>query len=268
MIGYICIVPDLVGCGSTAELPICYLQHKNTARVSVDMRLAADEFIYNHYHHHLPKESILFGYSLGGSIAMSLAREYQLHPEYGVTVTDIFAGGGAYEPLEVVKAQLEMNRSDYAIIPNILWSMNYYDKLNLDFDNIFIGPLKDNYNDWCTGYVPIAQMTQQLGTTISGYFSESFLNEYDTAEKYRPLMKALTEKTLPLDWVPKAKVHLAHADEDYYVPTVCGDRMYEYLKNSGADVEYKKYNAHHVLAGLLMGVDFAYFLMNKHNFLK
>lgn len=260
MMGYICIVPDLIGCGTTENLPISYLQHDNTAVVSADLRKAAEEFVYSHYKHKIGGKSILFGYSLGGSGIMALAREYQINPSRGVTVEHVFAGGGAYEPQLVVEAQLAADRSDYAIIPNILWSMNFYDNLNLDFSKIFKGDLQENMDSWCNGYVPIAELTRCLGTKISGYVSREFLDNWKTAEEYEPLRKAMLAKTLPFEWIPDAKIHLFHSKEDYYVPTICGDRLYERLKKAGADVEYVKYDEDHVFSCLRMEVDFAKFL--------
>ena len=261
MIGYICLVPDLIGCGSTAELPISYLQHENIATVSADLRCAAEEFICSVLHHELSKESILFGYSLGGSGVMSLARYYAQNPSLGVKVNHIFAGGGAYNPMEVVKAQLAFSRSDYAIIPNILYSLNYYDQLNLDFSKVFKGELLENYQTWCDGYMPIADLTKKLGNDVTNYLSEGLIDSVQTADEFKPLMKALEEKCVPHDWKPEAKIHLFHSKYDYYVPTVCGNEMYAYLKKVGADVTYKLYEAEHVESGLLMEIDFIKFLL-------
>ena len=261
MLGYICLVPDLIGCGSTADLPISYLQHENVAIVSADFRQAATELISQKYRNSLSKESILFGYSLGGSGTMALARYYSQHPELGVTVSHIFAGGGAYNPFDVVKAQLAQSRSDYAIIPNILYSMNFYDNLELDFSEIFKGELLENYQQWCDGYLPIADLTKKLGNDVSNYLTDKLLTGVQTSEDFKSLRAALQKKVIPYDWVPKAKVHLFHSKYDYYVPTLCGDNMYLYLKDAGADVIYKLYEAEHVESGLLMEIDFAKFLL-------
>ena len=90
LLGYICIIPDLIGCGKTSNLPISYMQHDNVARVGADMRKASEEFLLNRYNLNLSKESMIFGYSLGGSGAWALARFYQLHPERDVNITEIF----------------------------------------------------------------------------------------------------------------------------------------------------------------------------------
>ena len=104
LLGYALILPDLVGCGESDDLPICYMQHDNVARVSADMRRAAAELVRNEYGTDLPSESVLWGYSLGGSATWALARYYAQHPELGVTVTDVYAGGGAYDPALAVEA--------------------------------------------------------------------------------------------------------------------------------------------------------------------
>ena len=263
MMGYICLVPDLIGCGSTAELPISYLQHENIAVVSADLRCAAEEFIRSVCHHELGKESILFGYSLGGSGIMSLARYYAQHASLGVKVKHIFAGGGAYNPIQVVKAQLVCSRSDYAIIPNILYSLNYYDQLDLDFSKLFKGELLENYETWCDGYMPIADLTKKLGNDISNYLSDELIDHIQTDDEFKPLMRVLEKNRVPHDWKPEAKVHLFHSKYDYYVPTVCGDEMYAYLQEVGADVTYKLYEAEHVESGLLMEIDFFKFLLKE-----
>lgn len=261
--GYVCIIPDLIGYGSSESLPINYIQLENKTIISADMRKAAEEFVYNRYHRSLSKESILFGYSLGGSAIMALAREYQLNPSHGVKVRHIFAGGGAYEPLRAFRTLLEISRSDYTVFPNILCSINYYDNLELDFTKIFKGKLLENYKTWCDGYMSIWKLTEILGTDPNNYFSDIFINGYDTAEEYRPIMRALDEKKLPLDWIPQAKVHLAHASQDYFVPVECSDSMNEYLKSVGADVEYVKYDTSHLTCALFFGIDFTKFLLEQ-----
>lgn len=265
MLGYICLVPDLIGCGSTEELPIGYLQHQNAAVISADLRKAAQEFIAQHYQQELDEKSILFGYSLGGASIMSLARYYQQNPSRNVTVKHVFAGGGAYYPRTIVKKQFESFYSEYAIIPNILLSMDFYDSLKLDFSKIFKGQLLANYKSWCNGYMPVDKLTQQLGTDIRVYLTESFLNEYNTAQEYRLLMKSLDEKAIPEDWIPEATIHLFHAKGDNYVPIESGNRIYNYLKETGASIEYTTFEGSHLEGAVYMEFAFLKFLLNRHN---
>jgi len=63
-------------------------------------------------------------------------------------------------------------------------------------------------------------------------------------------------KSIPNDWVPHTKVHLAHSREDSYVPRACSDELYAYLQSVGADVEYSLMEEDHVVAGFLWGQGF------------
>lgn len=263
MVGYISIMPDLIGYGSTEELPISYLQHDNIARVSADMRQAAAEFIYNHYHHEMSRESILFGYSLGGSGILALARYYEKNPSVGVVVRDLYLGAGAYFPDLVIDELSKTRRSDYAAVPNILWSINYYAHLNLNFDNLFVGKLAEHYSEWCTGYKPIFDLTKELGTDMNNYISKDFLDHIDDP-KYAPLMDAFKQLNIPLDWVPKARIHLYQAAEDHYVPSAGSDKLYDYFKSVGAKVEYKRYDdLSHIEVGAMLWIELTKKLAKK-----
>lgn len=254
LLGYVCIIPDLIGCGTTSDLPISYMQHDNVARVGADLRKAAEEFIYERYHHRLGAESILFGYSLGGSGAWALARYYAMHPELDVDVREIYAGGGAYNPAKAMDAFTATHYSDYAILPNIICSMNYYDNLNINLDDVFRGDLLQNYTEWCEGTMSVPELTQILGTDMTTYLNFDFISR-DNADYVR-LINNAASKAIPNDWVPAAKVRLYHSAHDTYVPTACGDELYEYLKGAGVDVTYRKYEGGHVVTGLYMTIDF------------
>ena len=260
MKGYVCIVADLIGNGTTSDLPISYIQHEIIAIVSADMRRAAEEFLIERYDYQLTSTSVLFGYSLGGASILSLAHLYDVNPSYGVKVEHVFAGGGAYEPYMVFKTQIEEDRSDFASIPNFLLSLMYYDHLDLDLTKIFKGPLLEHYEEWCDGWTHISKITREVGTHPSAYLTEEFTTGLDSLEKYRPLLNALKAKSLPEDWKPTAKIHLCHAIHDYYVPSICGDRLNERLKALGADVEYKTYDVSHGTAGVYAELELLLFL--------
>ena len=259
MIGYVTIIPDLIGCGISDNKPIAYLQHDNVAEVSADMRKAAAQFLEQELHYELPSESLLFGYSLGGSGVWALARYYQLHPEAGVRVSHIFAGGGAYYPEVALRAFHSTRYSDYAILPNIVYSMNHYDQLQLDFGHIFKGQPLENYKHWCKGNIPIPELTQMIGTKLDRYLNFDFFN--DQNPEYMRLLKVVAEKTIPEDWVPKAKVHLVHSRHDTYVPIACFWELYKCLKRCGAKVDYKLLPHDHVPAAVPFELNFISFLI-------
>lgn len=249
--GYICIIPDLIGCGATENMPITYMQHENSAVVAADLRRAADELIRITYGRQLPSTSYIGGYSLGGSIAWALARHYAKHPELGVTVEEIWCGGGAYDPSIAIEAFLTTRFSQYPLLPNIIYSMNYYDNLGLDFTKVFRGELLEHYQEWCTGDVPMGEVTSHLGYDMESYLKLDFFSPENP--DHERLMEVVKSKAVPNDWKPQAHVHLVHSREDTYVPRACSDHLYAYLQSVGADVEYTMMDEDHVMGGIIWG---------------
>ena len=250
-LGYICIVPDLIGCGASDAMPIGYMQHENSAVVAADLRRAAAELVRNTYGRLMPRTSLVGGYSLGGSIAWALARHYALHPELGITVEEIWCGGGAYNPSVALNAFMTSSYSQYPLLPNIICSMDYYDHLGLDFTKVFQGDLLEHYQEWCTGDISVFELGTLLGYDIGAYLQLDFFSPNNP--DYGRLEEVVRSKAVPNDWKPQARVHLVHSREDTYVPRECSDELYAYLKSVGADVEYTLMEEDHVAGGILWG---------------
>ncbi len=252
---YVCMIPDGIGLGISSNQPISIIQHENLAETGADFYLAAKEFIYNQYQYKLPNRITLFGYSLGASGALALDRYLTLHEELGIEVKDIFIGGGAYYPELFIKDLFESCYSEYAVGPYVLWSLNYYENLNLDFAQIFKGKLLEEFPELCNGSRMIGEVTPYLGSDLNNYFNEDFLHNEEN--QYRQLvMEALKRNSIPNDWIPKGKVHLYNCFTDRYVNTTCGDTLYENLKEKGAEVEYFYQDVTHEQMIVHMVIDF------------
>lgn len=262
IMGYIMLIPDLIGCGESENLPIAYLQNENTAVVCADFRLAAEEFIGRQYKYQLPQESILYGYSLGAAGTMSLARYYATHPELGISVKEIYAGGGAYYPLTVVQEQLKGRYADFAIIPNILYSFLYYEDIGLTPEEMFKGGLLEHFEQWCDGGTTIDELTERLGKDMGSYMNEDFLTRLRDGQCTK-LQDVLASKSFPDDWTPSCKVNLYHAPGDLYVPTACSDSLYSRLSRRGADVTYTNIGSSHVDAGALVELELVRIFLSR-----
>ena len=60
-LGYVVLIPDNLGYGKTSHLPIPYQMSENSARVSADLRLAAEEYFEQTLKRKLPSKTILYG---------------------------------------------------------------------------------------------------------------------------------------------------------------------------------------------------------------
>ena len=253
MAGYIVLVPDLIGFGTTESLPIPYFNHDNVARVSADFRLAATELVRNVYGRKMPSWTLLSGISLAASEAWALARYYHFHPELGVHVNQIWMSGGAYDPLAVLEHQLSTQFTEYAFIPNVVCSVNYYDDLGLNLQNVFKGELSQHYEEWCTGYMPVFDLTDILGTDLGQYLNLDFFKEENP--DYQRLKTSIEHFTIPNDWVPSCHVHIYHGRDDTFVPVSCSENLANYLRSVGANVDFVVTETGHIDNIIEMGVD-------------
>ncbi len=260
---YICLIPDGVGLGINSDQPISIFQHENIAEICTDFYLAAKEFVYNHYHYNLPRRIILFGYSLGASGAWSFARHLSLNKELGINVTDIFIGGGPYYPDLCLKDLFKNRYSLYAAGPYIIWSLNYYENLNLDFTNIFKGKLLEGFPEFCNGNRGVREITSYIGTDLNDYFNEDFLQNENNPDR-QLVLEALEKHSIPHDWRPDFKVNLYNSHKDLYVPPICGEKLNEYLSEVNADVEYIYEDTTHERMMVKMVMDFYMHLYPNH----
>ena len=257
--GYIMIASDLLGCGESSQYPICYLQHDCIVQSAVDMRKAAYEFLYNHRYMRLGGKDYLFGYSLGGGGVLALARHYVLHPELGIKVKELWLGGGAYYPLQAVETMLDQGREAAFILPNILWSMDKYDSLGVDFDRLFVGEFKDRYPEEITGDVPTETLTKIYGPVLSDYMDMSYFDESN--ETWQKARAALLRKDVPIDFKPDFPIYLYHSEDDETLPVSQSDTLYSRLKAAGAKVKYNRLKGSHHLIGFTIEGDMARHLL-------
>ena len=236
MRGQVCLIPDLVGFGSTEEYPIAFLQHDNIARVSADLRAAAGEFIHNKYHFDISRSSVIWGYSLSGSAALALERFYQFHPERNVRVKTVYSGGGLYDFGLAFAEIMEKGELGYALMPSLLYSLNHYARLNFDFDVLFKEPLREHVDDWAAGFLPADELCGFIGTRIADYIDMDHFSP--GCPMYDDYIAAAAGLKIPFDWVPSCPVRLFHAGADETIPRTGTDNLAAYLKEAGADVTY------------------------------
>lgn len=253
--GYIMIVPDLLGCGESSDYAICYMQHDLIVRVAADMRKAAYEFLYNQRRFRLGRYDYLFGYSLGGSGVLALARYYAEHPEEGVKVKELWLGAGAYFPRQMVDMFVKTRQSSYAILPNILYSLEWYENLGLDFNEVFTGDLRDNYEELVTGDVSTDYLSSRLGSSLDAYISPDFMSE--DCEGWRKVQESLSAKDIPIDFKPDFPVYLYHSVDDTVIPHDLSDSLNARLLRAGAKVNYVQTEGTHHNTGFKIEGDLA-----------
>ncbi len=274
MAGYIVLAADQIGCGATDSMIFPYLYHDNIAQVCADLRRAATELVRNEYGRSMPSWTLISGFSLGASAAWALARYYHQHPELGVQVDEVWMSGGVYRPMTALLHQLQTGQAEYAFIPNVIYAINHYDSLGIDLHEVFRGELAEHYEEWCTGRVPLADLSLRLGPDIRQYLNMEFFdngfngldeggqddNGLNGLDEGGQLRESIERLAVPMDWKPDCNVHLYHGSADTYVPVSCSEELAAYLQSVGANVDYVTTETGHWENGISMASEMAKFL--------
>lgn len=253
MAGFIILVPDQIGCGTTESQPIPLFYNENVAKVSADFRLAATELVRNVHGREMPQWTLVTGISLAASGVWALARYYHLHPEMGVQVNQIWIAAGVYNNIAILEHVLNSRYSEFAYIPNGLYSLNHYDDLGLNLEDVFTGELKEHYEEWCTGFVSLFELSRRLGPNLDQYLNLDFFKEENP--DYLRLKASIERLTIPNDWIPSCPVHIYHGRYDNVVPIISSQELVDYLRSVGAKVDYVVIEGGHTDACVEMEID-------------
>ena len=239
--GYVTLLPDTIGYGSTADLPIAYLMYENVARVSADLRMAAREFFAAQGEGRtLPDKTIFFGYSLGAPGALETACYYTAHPEYGVKIKRICIGSGAYHPELALQNTVYKGEITYLIYPGIALSLNTWLDLGLDYNKLFWGDVIDDFDKICDGMSNMREMAERYGFRVQNYLYPDFFLPEKNGDIDR-LVEGLKSLHVPSEGyvLPRnVKINMHHCVEDLFVPVECSDLLYEELKKNYRHVNY------------------------------
>ena len=256
LMGYTVIIPDLLGSGISKDMPIPFLFAENTGRVAYDMRRAAAQYLWDEFRYQIPSQTIIMGYSLGGSAALAAQKYYETRHSNRVKVKEVYASSGAYDLEIAFKVFAKTGFSDYPSIPNIILGFKhyYFDERGqtLDLSQIFTGELLANYANWFGGTYTSPEIMEMLGSNLHAYLHEDFFKPYEQQNPaFQSLYPYLKENTLIEGWSPKAPITMTHATVDSYVPTACADAAVKNFRRAGTNISYITYPGNHLTTGYL-----------------
>lgn len=241
--GYLTIIPDFIGYGITQDTYHPFLEPDVAGRVGYDMRQASREFLST-IGYKLPDRTMVAGYSLGGSLAMAMVRYYE---EHGVKIDMAGIGCGCYEPVEAFDAFARTGVSTYCLIPTVVYSINKYHDLNLDFSKVFTGELLEHYEEWLDRDETHSNqfLLTRLGMDMHNFMHPDFFTEAKN-EEFHKIYEVLKTMSHVDGWTPKARICLYHAEDDQSVPYECALYAYDQFKKRGANISFYHGTGGHV----------------------
>ncbi len=224
--GYIMVLPDYLGYGSSRHIDHPYEHGRSLATASRDMLRAVREFDERSNEFNANNKLFLTGYSEGGYATMALLKLLEEEHSSEFTVTAATAGAGAYNKSEFARHILQDN-SELRFLNSFLWVLDTYNSVyGLD------RPYSFYFND------PHAEVIQNGGVfantelnprnLFQSDFRDNILNGSDT-----DFMEALADND-NFDWKPVTPLQLYHGTDDDYVFYFNSESAIEAMRNRGA----------------------------------
>lgn len=225
--GYIVVIPDYLGFGSTEEIFHPYLHKESTVTSVLDLLRACGEFDED-----IAKnmtfldEYYLMGYSQGGWSTLSLLEAIDQSYSSEFNVAGCVCGAGPYD-IEYFNSYV-LGLTQYPM-PSFL---GYISKAYDDHD-FFTNTLADLFNEpyateittYFDGLHSTGQINDKLTPVIATLFKSDYIANFETSSAYQSIRTALQENSIEA-WNTTVPLLLLHGDEDLYVPYAITVNMY------------------------------------------
>jgi predicted esterase len=224
--GYLVVMPDYIGYGSTKKEKHPYGAYHLIAGSVIDMLHAVKEFC-DKKEIQLSGKNFFSGWSEGAAVALATVKSLEENYKGEFTPTATVLNAGPYYSSGFVEHVLDA-RQPLTYMGSYAWILQSYNRLyniNKPAGYYFNEPDASRLQQDPEAY--ISHDPQQL-------FTKTFRESY-RAGKETALQNAMLENDL-WNWKPKSKIVFCHGDKDDYVPLFNSEKAYTTMKAKGADV--------------------------------
>lgn len=241
--GYIVFMPDYPGFGdSYGQCFHPYLDAEAMVNSTIDLFKVAQKTLSDNGYRY-KNDLVISGYSLGGFVAASLAREMETNPAHGYSVSLLFTGG---TPCNLKQIADIVRESDYVqhtyFLPYGLWGYKENAYPNINISDFLLEPYASKSKSYYNGTYP--DVNDKFSHVPSEVYTSKFINDLDTDPSISYLNKILDDNSLK-PWNNKCKFIMTHGVGDvsvYYQNAK--DFAQEQQKSSGKVTFYSTIGDH------------------------
>ncbi|MEI9946230.1 MAG: hypothetical protein WDN26_18660 [Chitinophagaceae bacterium] len=224
--GYLVVLPDYTGYGSTKNEKHPYGAYRVVARTVIDMLRAVKEFCDKN-NIVLSGKNFFSGWSEGAAVTLATVQSLEQDHKGEFTPTATVLNAGPYYTSRFADYVVESERP-LTYIRSYIWILQAYNRvyhINKPLTYYFNEPAATAIAEGKDGDIP---RDPQL------LFTKTFLDNYK-AGRDTALKNAILDNDL-WNWKPESKIVFCHGDKDEYVPIFNSEKAYNTMKEKGADV--------------------------------
>jgi pimeloyl-ACP methyl ester carboxylesterase len=231
--GFIAVVPDYLGFGSSAQVLHPYYVEEYMAGSILDNLKAAKELATD-VGKTCTGDLYLAGYSEGGYATMAAHKSIEQNGLEGFNLVASFPAAGGYDVkgFQENYFQLETYNDPYYIAYVAMAYKTAYG---------WTEPLTDFFNESYVNIIPElfdgtrsgGEINSLLSDTVSVLMNAGLMDSLDISPRYQYIADALTQNSLT-DWAPTVKMYMYHGDADTTVPYQNSVATYQQFLENGA----------------------------------
>jgi len=232
--GFIVVIPDYPGFGSSSEIPHPYLIAEPTVRSITDMFYALGEAGESHFPGiSIKNEYYLIGYSQGGWATMTLHKALELDFSDDFNLAGSVCGAGPYNMYNMFLGISSI--SEYPMPSYLCYIINAYKAYN-QFTNPVSDILNPTYvpllSSLYNGTLSLGQINSQLTTSVPGLFKSEFISGFATSPDYASVREALNNNSV-VPYHTYIPLLLVHGEGDTHVSPSTTEILYTAMINAG-----------------------------------
>ncbi|ELR68084.1 hypothetical protein C900_01163 [Fulvivirga imtechensis AK7] len=235
--GYIFLMPDYIGFGSSAHILHPYYRADPAASSVIDMLIATRELAAREGFN-FDGKVFLSGYSEGGYVTMATHRAMEQEAPKGFELVASAPAAGGYDikGMQEYFFSLDTYNDPYYIAYVALSYKTTYG-WGQPLSDFFQEPYATDIPDYFDGSLSGSQINNHLPEKVVDFIEPEFLATIDTNPKYTDIVNAFYENSLT-GWVPENTMFMYHGTADVTVPYQNTIDTYESMIAEGVSTDH------------------------------
>jgi pimeloyl-ACP methyl ester carboxylesterase len=230
--GFIAVVPDYLGFGSSTQILHPYYVEEYMASAIVDNLKAVKELTDN-IKSSFNGDLYLAGYSEGGYATMATHKKIEESGLNGFNLVASFPAAGGYDIKDMQEYLFSLETyDDPYYLAYVALSYNKTFDWSEPLTDFFNQPYADAIPELFDGSKSGGTINSFLSDTLSVYINTNLIDSIDLKPRFQYIVQALEENSLT-DWTPSAKMYMYHGDADTTVPYQNSEVTYQQLLANG-----------------------------------
>lgn len=238
--GFVGVVPDLFGFGSSSDILHPYYIETATATAVIDNLKAARELaLVNNLN--FSGRLFLAGYSQGGYATMAAHKSIELNPLEDFDLVASFPASGGYDIKGVQEYFFEQTTYDQPFyLAYVALAYKTYLGWSQSLTDFFQEPYASAIPGLINGTNTGSQINAGLTDNVSDLVNPTLLSGIDTDPQFSYIVDAFNDNSVN-DFTPKIKIYMYHGDLDTTVPYQNSVDVFNQFIAEGASPEVVKF---------------------------